>query len=107
MRTIRQTKSFQGKTLVSRIVAVMVGAIGFIFCQPFIWVVMVFGEHQPYMSFARFIWVCIFIIGLPMFFYGIIAFLSAGKSSTTFISNDQSDMGRVRHAVEMERMNRR
>lgn len=107
MKTIRQTKSFQGKTIVSRIIAAMIGAIGFVFCQPFIWVVMIFGEHEPYMSFATFLYICIFIVGLPMFFYGIIAFLAAGKSGTTFVSNDQSDMGRVRHAVEAERMNRR
>jgi hypothetical protein len=107
MKTIRQTKSFQGKTMASKIVAVMIGAMGFVFCQPFIWAVMVFGEHQPYMSFARFMWICIFIVGLPMFFYGIIAFFAAGKSGTTSVSNDQSDMSRIRYAVEMERMNRR
>lgn len=106
MRTIRNNKDFKGKKLVSRITAIIIGVVGFLLCQPFIWAVMIFGEHEPYMSFARFIYVCIFILGLPMFFYGIIGLLTAGHTLGS-ASTDASDLGRIRHAVEMERMGRK
>lgn len=103
MRTIKNTRDFKGKKLMGRLVAAIICVVGFLISIPFVTNVMM-AEHEPYMSFARFMFTLMLIVGLPMFFGGFIAFFIVGKSGTDYISNDQSDMGRIRHAVEMERM---
>ena len=93
----------------NRVVSFAVGVLGLILSAPFFYVIM-FGEHQPYMSIARICALFMCVVGLPMAFAGAFGFLLAGSSSiksTTTASTTDIDIGRVRHAVEMDRMNRR
>lgn len=104
MKTIIK-EDLKNKKRAGRIAAAITGIIGVLLCQPFIWM-MIFGEHQPYVSPLRFICVCVFVIGLPMSLYGAIRFMVAGQTLSS-VSTDQSDIGRIRHAIEMERMGRK
>lgn len=106
MRTIRANRDFKGKMLLSKITAIVIGVVGFIISLPFAYVMM-FGEHQPYMSAGRAFAILLVMIGLPMFFGGIIGFFIGGKSGITYGSTPETDMGRIRHAVETERMTRK
>lgn len=103
MKTIRMNRDFKGKKLVSTLIAATIGIVGFIMSLPFAYV-MVFGEHEPYISAGRAFAILLIMIGLPMFFYGIIAFLLGGKTMPHYGSTTDTDVGRIRHAVEMERM---
>lgn len=106
MRTIRVNRDFKGKKLMSRITSIVIGVVGFIMSMPFMHVIM-FGEHQPYMSLARIGALLIFIIGGPMVFAGIFGFMIAGKSGGGSSSTTEVEVGRMRHAMEMDRMNRK
>lgn len=108
MKTIRITRDFRGKKLVSRITAIVIGVVGLIACIPFAYIVM-FGAHEPYLSFGRFIAIILVTLGLPSFFYGIVAFLIAGKSGTRMVNTStmDTDLARIRHAVETDRMTRK
>jgi hypothetical protein len=84
----------------SLIYAIVGGALSL----PF-WYVMMFGEHQPYMSLWRILFVIMMLVGFPMFFFGLVTlFARDGRGAT---SSTEMDIQRIRHTVETDRMTRR
>ena len=105
MKTIKVNRNFNGKRLVTRVVAIVISIIGTIICLPFIYHVG-FASHEPYLSLFKFFSIIMFMAGLPMFFYGIIGFFAAGKSGVNNLTSQSSDIdvARIRYAAETEVM---
>ena len=89
----------------SRVKSLIYLLIGFLISLP--WAIKMFSdEHEVYMSFASFFYLVIAMIGIPMFFTGIVNFIFAGKGAIGTGPADMSaiDVGRIRHVVETEQM---
>lgn len=89
----------------SRVKSLIYMVIGFLISLP--WAINAFSDgHEVYMSFASFCYIVMAIVGIPMFFRGLIDFIFAGKTSIGPAAADTSaiDLARIRHVVETEHM---
>lgn len=102
MRTRTRIPKFNA--FVERSKSLLYAIVGGVICIPF-WYVMLFGEHQPYISLWRILFVVLMLIGFPMFFFGLVTlFARDGRGAT---SSTEMDVQRIRQAIEADRMTRR
>lgn len=102
MRTRTRPPKFN--VFFKRVTSLMASIAGAVLCLPFTYVMM-FGEHQPYISIPRILFVFMMVAGLPTMFFGLVTlFARDGRGAT---SSTEMDIQRIRHAVETDSMKRR
>lgn len=106
MGTIKDKNYLQDNRIWSKIKASIAGIIGILMAIPFT-LHMMFTEQHPYMTSWEFLWTCMMIVAAPLIVYGIVKFLQGGKTYTHTGDTTSTDLGRIRHAIETDRMTRR
>lgn len=92
-------------SLISRTTAMMACIVGLAMVQPFIWIVMVFGTHTPYMTLIQFMSIVGLIVGGPVFLFGLMHLIcksSYGPSAST----TDLDISRIRYTVETDKIHK-
>lgn len=100
---IQYTRGDKGHVAFRFMAGLAFAIAGFFLFQPFFWNVIVFGSNYHYMTWSVLLMIVGCIVGLPMFFGGIIAMLMGNSNASPSTYGDH-DMSRIRHAVETERM---
>jgi hypothetical protein len=83
------------------ITSIVFVVVGFLLFQPFFWVVLVFGDNFHYVTLPILFMIIGCIIGLPMFFMGLIS-LTVRKSGASISSYNDHDLSRIRHKIEQD-----
>ena len=94
----------QKTTFLKRSTALVYFIVGFLMCQPFVWLIMFSRENEGHMSLFSFILLSLFMIGAPLSGFGLV---KLGSSNGNRSMQTEIDISRIRHSVETDRMNRR
>lgn len=79
--------------------SVIITIVGLLISQPFFWVVMILGHNFHYITFPIIIMIVGFIVGAPMFLFGVISLLR-GNHPVSSSSTADIDLGRIRYETE-------
>ena len=85
--------------------SIVLAIVGFILSQPFLWIVIIFGHNFHHITFPIFFMLAGFMIGAPMFLFGVISMFTVrnyGSSNTTNL-----DIGRIRYTIETDHTERK
>ncbi len=85
--------------------AAVFAIVGFCLSLPFV-LDMIFMPRSVVMPLYTILFILMLIPGLPLFFFGMIG-LVVNRANNPNSSSIEGDIGRIRHAVETERMNRK
>ena len=89
----------------AKINAVVFAIVGFCLSLPFV-LDMIFSAHSVIMPLSTILFILLFIPGLPLFFFGMLGIVINAAHNPNG-SSIEGDLGRIRYAVEQERMDRK
>lgn len=78
--------------------AVITTVVGLALVQPFFWLIVLAETHHPYMTFAEFMMIVGFVMGIPLFMFGIVQVLPISPVGGS--SQADMDLARIRYETE-------
>jgi len=105
MRKTTKTRNYRSRRAIAKLNAVIFAIVGFCLSVPFV-LDMIFGGASVIMPLHTILFILMFIPGAPLFFFGMLGIV-LNRANTNSGSSIEGDLGRIRHAVEQDRMERK